>query len=70
MRIHLTGANGYLGMRLLLVLVETGHEVICVVRDRNRFQPSEGILRQVEVIEFDFLQPENALQHFNKKELV
>lgn len=65
MRILLTGANGYIGMRLLPVLVEAGHEVTCVVRDRNRFQPGEDLLRQVEVIEFDFLQPENALQHFN-----
>lgn len=67
MRILLTGANGYIGMRLLPVLVEAGHDVTCVVRDRNRFQPSEDLLQQVEVIEFDFLQPENALQHFNKK---
>jgi len=54
-------------MRLLPVLVEAGHDVTCVVRDINRFQPSEDLLKQVEVIEFDFLQPENALQHFNKK---
>ena len=67
MRILLTGANGYIGMRLLPVLVEAGHDVTCVVRDINRFQPSEDLLKQVEVIEFDFLQPENALQHFNKK---
>lgn len=67
MRILLTGANGYIGMRLLPVLVEAGHEVTCVVRDTNRFQPSEDLLKKVEVIEFDFLQPENALQHFNKK---
>jgi uncharacterized protein YbjT (DUF2867 family) len=67
MRILLTGANGYIGMRLLPVLVEAGHDVTCVVRDRNRFQPSQDLLSKVEVIEFDFLQPENALQHFNKK---
>ena len=33
MRILLTGANGYIGMRLLPVLVEAGHDVTCVVRD-------------------------------------
>lgn len=67
MRILLTGANGYIGMRLLPVLVEAGHDVTCVVRDVNRFRPSEDLRSKVEIIEFDFLQPENALQHFNKK---
>ena len=68
MRILLTGANGYIGMRLLPVLVEAGHEVTCVVRDVNRFKPSKGILEKVNIIEFDFLHPENAIQHFKNKE--
>ena len=67
MRILLTGANGYIGMRLLPVLVEAGHEVTCVVRDRNRFQPSPDLLTQINVIEFDFLHPENAVENFNNK---
>jgi len=67
MRILLTGANGYIGMRLLPVLVEAGHKVTCVVRDINRFRPSKEILNKVDVIEFDFLQPENAVQNFNHK---
>lgn len=68
MRILLTGANGYIGMRLLPVLVEAGHDVTCVVRDKNRFRPSPDILNKIQIIEFDFLQPENAVQHFNKKQ--
>lgn len=68
MKIMLTGANGYIGMRLLPVLVEGGHEVTCVVRDKNRFKPSADLLEKVQVIEFDFLHPENAVQHFNKKQ--
>ncbi len=67
MRILLTGANGYIGMRLLPVLVEAGHEVTCVVRDRNRFKPSPDLLNKIDIIEYDFLHPENALQHFSKK---
>lgn len=67
MHILLTGANGYIGMRLLPVIVEAGHEVTCVVRDRNRFQPLPDLLNKINIIEFDFLHPENALQHFNKK---
>ncbi|MBI5857725.1 MAG: SDR family oxidoreductase [Sphingobacteriales bacterium] len=68
MRILLTGANGYIGMRLLPVLVEAGHEVTCVVRDRLRFKPSSDLLSKINIIEYDFLQPENAVQHFNKKQ--
>ncbi len=68
MRILLTGANGYIGMRLLPVLVESGHEVTCVVRDIHRFKPSPDLLEKIEIIEFDFLHPEYAVQHFNKKQ--
>lgn len=68
MRILLTGANGYIGMRILPVLVEAGHEVTCVVRDINRFKPTKSILEKVQIIEFDFLYPENAIQHFKNKE--
>lgn len=68
MHILLTGANGYIGMRLLPVLVEAGHEVTCVVRDINRFKPSKSILNKINIIEYDFLYPENALQHFKNKE--
>ncbi len=68
MRILLTGANGYIGMRLLPVLVDAGHEVTCVVRDYNRFQPSPDLLDKVSIIEFDFLHTENAVQNFNHKQ--
>jgi uncharacterized protein YbjT (DUF2867 family) len=56
MKILLTGATGYIGKRLLPVLIEKGHKVICCVRDKNRF-PSEGIYTQpnVSVFEVDFL---------------
>ncbi len=39
MNILLTGATGYIGKRLLPVLIELGHHVICSVRDVNRFNP-------------------------------
>lgn len=54
MRILLTGVTGYIGKRLLPQLIEDGHEVICCVRDRSRFN-AEGIdQKHVEVIEVDF----------------
>src|SRR5680860_929794 len=68
MRIILTGANGYIGMRLLPVLVEAGNEVTCVVRDRRRFIPKQDLFDKIDLIEFDFLEPENALQNFNNRQ--
>ena len=56
MKILLTGATGYIGKRLLPVLIELGHEVVCCVRDKNRF-PTEGIYKnpKISLFEIDFL---------------
>jgi len=60
MKILLTGATGYIGKRLLPVLIEQGHEVVCCVRDKNRF-PSDGIYKHpnVSLFEVDFLKETN-----------
>ncbi len=55
MNILLTGATGYIGKRLLPVLVQNGHKVFCVVRNKNRFYASEEILSKIEIIEADLL---------------
>jgi len=55
MKILLTGATGYIGKRLLPVLIEAGHEIICCVRDINRFHPPKSILQKVRVIQVDLL---------------
>ena len=55
MKILLTGANGYIGMRLLPKLLELGHEILCAVRDENRFSIDEDTKAQVRIIEVDFL---------------
>ncbi len=57
MKVLLTGATGYIGRRLLTVLLEQGHEVICCVRDRSRFSSIESAGGKLEVIEVDFLDP-------------
>lgn len=56
MKILLTGATGYIGKRLLPLLIEEGHEVVCSVRDIKRF-PSDGIYKhpKISVFEVDFL---------------
>ena len=56
MKILLTGANGYIGMRLLPKLLEMGHEVVCAVRDETRLSIDKETRKKVEVIEIDFLQ--------------
>ena len=55
MRILLTGANGYIGKRLLPILVDCGHEVICCVRDTNRFSPPDSLTSRITVIQVDLL---------------
>ncbi len=58
MKVLLTGANGYIGKRVLPMLVDAGHDVVCAVRNRHRF--SLGKLEgneQVSVVEIDMLNP-------------
>ena len=63
MKILLSGATGYIGKRLLPVLLEQGHEVICCVRDKNRF-PNGGIYRHnnISLFEIDFLKETNPTE--------
>jgi uncharacterized protein YbjT (DUF2867 family) len=56
MKILLTGATGYIAQRLLPVLLEQGHEVVCSVRDASRFNTKKyGKGQNLQVIEADFL---------------
>jgi uncharacterized protein YbjT (DUF2867 family) len=55
MKILLTGATGYIAKRLLPVLLEKGHEVVCCVRDTNRFDTSRFRSGRLSVVEVDFL---------------
>lgn len=59
MTILLTGATGYIGNKLLPVLLSEGHRVICCVRDRARFDTSIYNTDQLDVIEVDFLERES-----------
>jgi len=58
MKILLTGATGYIAKRLLPVLLENNHEVICCVRDTNRFDVSRFHNNKLSVVEVDFLHSE------------
>lgn len=56
MKILLTGANGYVGLRLLPNLLEDGHEVVGMVRDKRRFPMSEFSGENLSLIEADLLE--------------
>jgi uncharacterized protein YbjT (DUF2867 family) len=55
MKILLTGATGYIGKRLLPVLIEQGHEVVCAVRDPNRFNPPKSLHDKISILKLDLL---------------
>lgn len=59
MKILLTGVTGYIAQRLLPVLLENGHEVVCCVRDKNRFNWKNYARSNLTVIEADFLNKES-----------
>lgn len=59
MKLLLTGATGYIGKRLLPILLQEGHEVICCVRDKNRFNHAIYQSSNLTVIEVDFLNIKN-----------
>ncbi len=55
MKILLTGANGYIGMRLIPQLLELGHTIVCTVRDEKRLSIDKETRSKIEVVEIDFL---------------
>ena len=57
MKILLTGVTGYIAQRLLPVLLQNGHKVVCCVRDKNRFNNKFGS-ENMTVIESNFLKKE------------
>lgn len=59
MKILLTGANGYIGKRLLPVLLKQGHQVVCCVRDKARFASNEENHPLLHLVEADLLNLES-----------
>lgn len=58
MKILVTGATGYIGKRLIPILVNEGHDVICAVRDKMRADKSYLEEELITIVEADFLKPE------------
>lgn len=65
MKILLTGATGYIGKRLLPILIENGHKIVCCVRDLERFNPPLSLLPHLEIIQVDLLDA-NSLKQIPK----
>ena len=61
MKILITGANGYIGRRLIPVLLEQGHELFCCVRDKARFDWHRRHER-LHTLELDFLKPKRTTE--------
>lgn len=59
MKILLTGVTGYIAQRLLPVLLENGHEVVCCIRDSSRFNIKKYDTPNIILIEVDFLNKES-----------
>ncbi len=58
MKILVTGATGYIGKRLIPLLVNEGHQIICSVRDKIRAEKSYSEEKLISIVEVDFLKPE------------
>ncbi len=50
MKILLTGATGYIGKRLLPVLIEQEHEIYACTRDKDRDHKKKRLLLYAEMI--------------------
>ena len=55
MNILVTGATGYIGKRIIPILVNSGHHVICVVRDKLRVDKNYHEEHLISIVEADFL---------------
>ncbi|MBP0904112.1 SDR family oxidoreductase [Mariniflexile gromovii] len=58
MKILVTGATGYIGKRLIPLLINEGHHVVCAVRDALRADKTYLEDEHISIVEADFLKPE------------
>ncbi|NHA08022.1 NAD(P)H-binding protein [Mucilaginibacter sp. HC2] len=63
MKVLLAGANSYIGMMLIPVLLEKGHEVVCLVSDKKRFYERNNFAHQVTLLTGDLLR-EQSIEAF------
>ncbi|WP_372754446.1 SDR family oxidoreductase [Mariniflexile sp.] len=61
MKILVTGATGYIGKRLIPILLNEGHHVVCAVRDALRADKTYLDDKHISIVEADFLKPETLI---------
>lgn len=61
MKILITGVTGYIAQRLIPVLLDSGHELVCCVRDKARFNHRKYRSARLTVVEADFLKKESLV---------
>src|ERR1700761_635331 len=59
MKVLLAGANGYIGTRLIPVLLEKDHDLVCLVRDKRRFHEQSDFSDKVTLLKGDLLKKES-----------
>ncbi len=55
MKVLLAGANGYIGTRIIPLLLESKHELVCLVRDKRRFHEQSDYSKHVQLLTGDLL---------------
>ena len=61
MKILITGTTGYVGKRIIPILLKEGHTLVCCVRDLNRIPLELREQSEISFLEIDFLKPKNQL---------
>ena len=56
MKVLIAGANGYIGTRLIPILLSKGHTVVCLVRDKRRFHENSDYSDKVTLLQGDLLE--------------
>jgi uncharacterized protein YbjT (DUF2867 family) len=59
MKVLIAGANGYIGTRLIPILLEKGHDLVCLVRDKRRFHEQSDYGDKVTLLQGDLLHKES-----------